>query len=111
MMPLKTIGRNIRAIRKAQNMSIDDLAFHSGLSRNYIAMVERGERNPTLKSFLQIVNALKVSADEVLCDVLESSCKNSPTPLVDKIENLSPQRRDMIYDLLNILQAEEGKEQ
>ena len=74
-MSLKSIGRNIRAHRTSQKMSIEDLAFKAGLSKNYLALVERGEKIPSLETFLNILNALNVSADEVLCDVVNAGFK------------------------------------
>ena len=38
-MSLKSIGRNIRAHRTSQKMSIEDLAFKAGLSKNYLDLV------------------------------------------------------------------------
>ena len=52
-MSLKAIGRNIRTYRKAQHMSIEELAFRAGLSKNYLALVERGEKIPSLETFIQ----------------------------------------------------------
>lgn len=105
-MSLKSIGQNIRAHRKAQKMNIEDLAFKAGLSKNYIGMVERGEKIPSLETFLTIVNALNVSADEILCDVLNTGFKVKTTSLSDQIEQVSPERREMIYNVLGILLRE-----
>lgn len=108
-MSLKTIGRNIRAHRQAQRMSIEELAFKAELSKNYLALVERGEKIPSLETFLNIVNALNVSSDQILCDVVNTGFKVRTTELSERIEKVSPQRREMIYDLLEILLREEAK--
>ena len=50
----------------------EDLAEKAGLTANYIGMVERGEKIPSLETFIKILNALGVSADMVLSDVLET---------------------------------------
>lgn len=46
------------------------------MTTNYIGMVERGEKIPSLETFINILNALGVSADMVLSEVL-----NTDTPL------------------------------
>ena len=48
----------------------EDLAEKTGLSVNYIRMVQRGDKVPSLEIFINILNALDVSADMVLADVL-----------------------------------------
>ena len=48
------------------------MCIRDSLSANYIGLVERGEKIPSLESFISIVNALGVSADMVLHDVLET---------------------------------------
>ncbi|RUO58671.1 helix-turn-helix domain-containing protein [Pseudidiomarina marina] len=66
---LQTFGSNIRSLRRAQNMSQEDLADRSGLDRSYLGSVERGERNISLINILKIANALGISAKELFNDV------------------------------------------
>jgi len=42
-------GRRIKELRLRQNISQEELAFRSQLSKNYVSDVERGTRNITLK--------------------------------------------------------------
>ena len=71
-MKLDTIGKNIRKYRLAKKLRQEDLAEKAGLSANYIGMVERGEKIPSLETFITILNALEVSADMVLADVVST---------------------------------------
>ena len=72
-MKLDTIGKNIRKFRLARKLRQEDLAEKTDLTTNYIGMVERGEKIPSLETFIKIVNALGVSSDMVLTDVLENA--------------------------------------
>ena len=78
-MQLDTIGKNIRKYRLMKKFRQEDLAEKAGLTTNYIGMVERGEKIPSLETFIKILNALEVSSDMVLTDVLETgyTVKNS----------------------------------
>jgi transcriptional regulator with XRE-family HTH domain len=43
-------GKRIRRLRKGRGWNQDDLAAHTGFGRTYISNVERGEKNPSLRS-------------------------------------------------------------
>ena len=58
---LKIIGKQIRALRLAKNLSQHTLAQMCQVNKNYIGMIERGEVNPTIMVLISIANALKVS--------------------------------------------------
>ena len=53
-------------MRKAQNISQEELAAMLSMHRTYIGMVERGERNPTIRTLYKIDKALKVNSEELL---------------------------------------------
>ncbi len=107
-MRMETIGKNIRKHRQVKKMTIEDLAEAAGLSKNYVAMIERNEKIPSLEVLLKIINALNVSADEILCDVTNVGYKVRTTELANRIERVSQNRRDMVYALLEILLKEEA---
>ena len=69
-MDKNSIGNNIRKYRIDKKMNQEQLAERADLSTPYIGMIERGEKMPSLESFIKIVNALDVSADVILCDRL-----------------------------------------
>lgn len=69
-MQLDTIGKNIRKYLLMKRYRQEDLAEKTGLSVNYIRIVQRGDKVPSLETFINILNALDVSADMVLADVL-----------------------------------------
>ena len=73
------------------------------LTTNYIGMVERGEKIPSLETFIKIVNALGVSSDMVLTDVLETGYTVKNSMLNEKLEKLAPEDRNRIYEVIDTL--------
>ena len=59
------LGQRIRELRKSKNLSQEQLAFSSGLSRQYIADVERGARNIGIVNVQKIAKALGTPISEV----------------------------------------------
>lgn len=54
------LGAAIRDRRIAMHISQDQLAKRSGLHRTYLSDVERGARNPSIKTIEKIAQALQV---------------------------------------------------
>lgn len=102
-MKLDTIGKNIRKYRLANKLRQEDLAEKAGLSANYIGMVERGEKIPSLETFISILNALEVSSDMVLADVVNTGYKVKNSILNEKLSKLSVEDRDKIYEVIDTL--------
>lgn len=102
-MNLSSIGKNIRKYRIKRKMRQSDLAEKTGLSTNYIGMIERGEKIPALDSFIQIINGLEISADVILADVTVTGYEIKNSMLHEKIEKLSPDDREKIYDVINTM--------
>ena len=47
-MKLDTIGKNIRKFREIKKLRQEDLAEKTDLTTNYIGMIERGEKIPSI---------------------------------------------------------------
>lgn len=67
---LINFGRSIKRLRLAAQLSQEELAERSGLHRNYIGGIERGERNAGLKSVFALAKGLGKEASELFerCD-------------------------------------------
>ena len=63
---LKKFGKQVRQLRKALELSQEDLAELTDLHRTYIGGIERGERNVALINIVRLAKALKVSPSELL---------------------------------------------
>lgn len=102
-MKLETIGKYIRQYRLKNNMRQEDLAEKTDLSTNYIGMLERGEKIPSLETLITIVNTLGITADMVLVDVLNCGYTVKNSILDEKLGKLSAEDRDTVYDVVDTL--------
>lgn len=102
-MKLDTIGKNIRKFCEIKKLRQEDLAEKTDLTTNYIGMIERGEKIPSLETFINILNSLGVSADMVLSDVLDNGYTVKDSLLNEKLEKLVPEDRNRIYEVIDTM--------
>ncbi len=58
------VGNRIKGLRKIEGISQEKLAFKAEMDRAYVAGVESGKRNLSIKSLEKILNALDISFEE-----------------------------------------------
>lgn len=61
-------GQRLRQLRKQKSLSQEKLAAEAGLARNFISMVETGERNVTIATVEKLANALGCRMAELMPD-------------------------------------------
>jgi transcriptional regulator with XRE-family HTH domain len=62
----RAFGRAVRESRARRGLSQEGLGFASGLHRNYVGAVERGEINPTLRVVFKLARGLAMLPSELL---------------------------------------------
>lgn len=63
---LEKFGQKMQKVRQSKGITQEELASMVFMHRIYIGLVERGERNPTIRTLYKISKALKVPASELL---------------------------------------------
>ena len=63
---LGAVGSEVRRHRVARELSQEALAEQAGLHRNFIGLVERGQRNPTVLTLAAIARAMNLTASALL---------------------------------------------
>ncbi len=68
-----TLGAAIKLIRTARGIKQKDLAAALGVSANYISLLEKGEREPSLAALRKIASALGVPTTVLLmCEEMDA---------------------------------------
>lgn len=105
-MDLKAIGIRIKAAREERNLTQEQLAEMVGLSAAHISVIERGVKAPKLETFIEIANALNVTSDSLLLDVLNNSLQITATELSEQIKRLPPKEQQKILKAVQVLVEE-----
>ena len=77
MEPEVAFGIILKKYRKKNNLSQEKLSEASDLDRTYISLLERGQRQPSLKTILSISKVFGVSATDIISKV-EERIKQQP---------------------------------
>lgn len=72
-----SIGAEIRAMRRALNLTLHDLAQAASLSVGFLSLVERGQKRPSLEALQRLSKALGVEVGWLF----------PPSPNADPVEN------------------------
>jgi transcriptional regulator with XRE-family HTH domain len=63
---LEVFGANVQKYRKDRHISQEKLAELAGVHRTYIGMIERAEKNITLRNIEKIAKALDIEMKNLL---------------------------------------------
>lgn len=92
-------GQRLREQRLKHHLTLEQVAEKADLSANYIGMVERGLKEPGLATIVKILNALNISADELLCDLVPSASHVTDDEISKRLEGLTPMQKKVALDL------------
>ena len=102
-MDLKAVGQRIKAAREAKNLTQEELAALVNLSTTHVSVIERGLKVTKLDTFVAIANALDVSADGLLIDVVTHSVTGVTNELSDMIGKLPKDEQKRILNAVRAL--------
>ena len=54
------LGRTVRRLRRERKLTIEDLAFASGVHPTYVSAIERGARNPSWEKACALAHGLGI---------------------------------------------------
>ena len=63
------LGDELRKARLGARLTQEELAFKADVSRNYISLLERGEKSPTVQLLLRLCKALGVKASTIVARI------------------------------------------
>ena len=101
---LTRFGMRLKSEREKQGLTQQALATKAYTKQDYLAQIERGTRNPSLKTLLNILSALDVSADYLIFGVGENNVdEEDPKILTEFISFLSRRGYDDVRSYYEIV--------
>ncbi|WP_294403495.1 helix-turn-helix domain-containing protein [uncultured Clostridium sp.] len=77
---------NLKRIRMARKMSLDEVSEQTGVSKSMLGQIERGESNPTLGTMGKIVSGLRVEFEDLIAEPALAAYEIDHTKLVPSKE-------------------------
>lgn len=97
------IGRRIRKVRRDKHMTQEQLAEIIGVGTTHISHIETGNTIASMKLFVAIVDALGVSADELLRDNLAHAKEAFIGEIFDELQDCSEEEVRFIADMVRAM--------
>ncbi len=102
-MDLTVIGNRIKAARERAHLTQEQLAEIVDLSPTHLSVIERGAKTPKLDTFVRIANALGVSADALLQDVVDHASESVASEISAAVGRLPQKEQARILNAIRAL--------
>ena len=66
---LRVLGENIRAVRRAEGMEVEELAKAVRVSQEYLQRLEEGGEDVTLGVLVEVAKALKINVHDLTAGI------------------------------------------
>lgn len=102
----KAVGRRIKEAREKRHLTQEELAARIDISPTHVSVIERGTKIPRLDTFVAIANALEVSEDALLLDVVDHAAESQASDLSAALEGLPWEEKRRILKVVRTLMEE-----
>lgn len=104
-----SLGKRIKQLRRANRMTVEAFAEKVDISVSFLQEIERGNKKPSLPTFVRIANALHASSDSLLCDSIDTSVALKLEHNFNKYQSLSKEQLSLIEAVTTAMLKEFGK--
>ena len=94
------IGQNIRKVRKAKNLSQEELAEKIGISTTHMSHIETGNTKLSLPVLVDIAAVLEVRTDDLLNPERNATTSDAAKDMTELLEGCSVQQTKVIMDIV-----------
>lgn len=107
------VGRKLRDLRKARNLTQSDLAARVGIQQSDLCRMENGRYRVGLETLVKILRECKITFSEFFQEQLPASLVPEESALIQRFRRLGPEGRQQLLDFSRFLANEpaEGQHQ
>lgn len=103
------LGKRINSARKSRGLTSDRLSELCNINATYLRQIEGGAKMPSLPVFINICNALRISPDYLLQDMLTDNEVSRIRHLTELWENTSPSQLGIAIAMIQaVLEYHDG---
>ena len=99
----KLVGQNIKRLRKSKKLTQDMLAEQSDISKQYLAMLESGNKKGRLGIYFRIAVSLDVTLDILVGSCAPQNTSITHAAILERIQHYSPKQFDKLLDYMDYL--------
>lgn len=89
----KLVGWNVRRLRVARLMTIEELAHRAGMDASYVASLERGEVNVGIVKLDALARALSIRFVDLAAEPMPGEKPPKPLPAGRRPSKIAPRRK------------------
>ena len=94
------VGERLRSLRMDQEMSQETLALSAGISATYLGMLERGEKNPTIRVLSDLCKGLSVSLSDFFREEEEEQMDRWTEQILHYLHRRSLQEKEILCKII-----------
>ncbi len=100
------LGGRIRALRKSEKLTQEELASRGSINYKYLGAIERGEENPSLSILEKIADGLGIEIQELFrFQHEEKNPARLKRALIEKINRIEQEEAEKLQLIMKIINA------
>lgn len=105
MLDVSKMGKRIKQARRAKHITAEAFAERVEISVSFLREIERGSKKPSISKFVEMANALEVSADELLKDSIDASQPLILQGIAQELEDLPTEQVTFIEKMVRAMKS------
>lgn len=97
---LQRMGSRLKDVRKEKHLTQEQLAEMIDKTASYIGMLERGKRVCALETLMDLLEALEVTADYILCDSVSYGYRVHLEGYAEQIDKLPDKNKEKLIKII-----------